>query len=139
MTKTFSAQVSDWARKSEQRMDVIRKTSVQRVVNAAQLPVGQGGNMPKVTGFLQRSLMASTSAMPRVGEDLQGSENQIALAIAGWDAGETLNLGYTARYAGHVHWGTRGRAGRLFVSLAAQQWQQIVAEVAREARSRAGG
>ena len=139
MANSFSAQVSDWVRKSEQRMDVVRRTSVQRVVNIAQTPVGQGGNLPLDTGFLRRSLMATTSAMPRVGENLQGSENQIALAIANWDAGQALYLGYTASYSSHVHWGTRGRAARLWVTLAAQRWQQIVAEVARELRSRAGG
>ena len=77
--------------------------------------------------------------MPRVGEDEQGTESQITLAIANWDAGQPLYLGYTANYAAHVHYGSRGRAARLWVTLAAQRWRQIVEQVTREARSRAGG
>ena len=135
----FSASVDGWVSKSQKRIDAVRKESVQRVVNDMQTPVGRGGNMVVDTGFLRSSLMASTATMPRVGEDEQGSESQITLAIANWDAGQPLYLGYTANYAAHVHWGTRGRAARLWVTLAAQRWQQIVAEVARELRSRAGG
>ena len=134
---TFSAKVDDWASKSEARVDAVRRESVQRLVAIAQTPVAKGGNMPVDTGFLRSSLMASTATMPRVGEGAQGSESQITLAIANWDAGQPLYLGYTANYAAHVHWGTRGRAARLWVTLAAQRWKQIVAEVARELRSRA--
>ena len=134
---TFQAQVDSWVRQSAERVDAVRKESVQRLVNVAQTPVAKGGNLPIDTGFLVNSLMASTATMPRVGEDAQGSESQITLAIANWDAGQPLYLGYTANYAAHVHWGTRGRAARLWVTLAAQRWQQIVAEVARELRSRA--
>ena len=136
---SFSAQVSDWVSKSEARVNAVRRESVQRLVTIAQTPIAKGGNMPVDTGFLRSSLMASTSAMPRVGEDEQGTESQITLAIANWDAGQPLYLGYTANYAAHVHWGTEGRAARLWVTLAAQRWQQIVEQVTREARSRAGG
>ena len=137
MANNFTAQVDSWVRQSAERVDAARKESIQRLVNVAQTPVAKGGNLPIDTGALRSSLMASTTAMPRVGEDLQGSDQQITLSIANWDAGDTIYLGWTMNYAAHVHWGTRGRAARLWVTLAAQRWQQIVAEVARELRSRA--
>ena len=105
---------------------------------------GGSGNLPVDTGFLRASLIASTSIMPtiregNVGEDgksYQYTEDQIALVIAGADLGQTLYLGYTAAYARHIHYGTKkGVTGRQWVTLAAQRWPQIVAQVTAEARA----
>lgn len=120
-------------------MDAVRKESVQRVVTTMQTPVAKGGNMPVDTGFLRSSLMASTTAMPQIRESGGDTGEPISLVIAGWKSGQTFYAGYTANYASHVEYGSRGRPARRFVGLAVQQWQQIVEQVAREARSRAGG
>ena len=153
----FEAQVSGWVKQSKRRMDAVRKESVQRLVTIAQTPVAKGGNMPIDTGFLRSSLLATTTAIPRVGDDYQdsavGKEGDavsptITVALAGWTPEQTLYLGWTAVYARAAHYGSEsgvgvderggytGRPARLWVTLAAQRWPQIVAEVARELRSR---
>lgn len=105
---------------------------------------GGGGNMPVDTGFLRASLMASTKmpkprgGAPEEGKTYSFDEGQVALVIAGAEIGDTLYAVYGANYARAVEYGHNGAPDRGFVRLAAQQWQGIVAEVAAEARSRAG-
>lgn len=105
---------------------------------------GEGGNMPIDSGYLRASLMASTKmpkprgGAPEEGKTYSFDEGQVALVIAGAEIGDTLYAVYGANYARAVEYGHNGAPARGFVRLAAQQWQGIVAEVAAEARSRAG-
>lgn len=138
---TFSAQVGNWVKQSERRLEAVFKESTQRVISEAQRPVAQGGNLPVDTGYLRSSLLASTSSMPQIRADATGGtggdpSGQIALVINSARLGQTLYAGYTASYASHVHYGARGRPARLWVTLAAQRWEAIVNEVVAELRSR---
>lgn len=63
---------------------------------------------------------------------------EITLVIAGADIGDTIYLGYTANYGAYIHYGANGRAGRPWVAMVAQRWQQIVSEKASEIRARLG-
>lgn len=146
MAGSFSAKVSDWARQTPQRIEAVYKESAQRVIAAAQLPAGQGGNMPVDTGYLRASLVVSLGLdLPSQTDKPEGpasftyAPSAADLAIANADIGTPITAAWTANYAKHVEYGARGRAGRRFVALAAQRWQQIVTEVALEAQSRAGG
>lgn len=141
----FSAQVDAWIRQSEQRFEAVFRESAQRVIAEMQKPVGAGGNMPVDTGFLRASLLATTGSPPQIrkdhvpekgasylGDDAAG---QVALVIAGAGIGQTIYACYTAAYAAFVEYGTSKMAGRGFVRLAAQRWQQIVDQVVSEVRS----
>lgn len=136
---TFSAQVSEWVRQTEQRMTAVFRESTQRVVEDMQ------SRIPVDTGFLKSSIQVSTNgpapmSRPRPdGGSFAYQPTAAVLAIAGAEIGDTIYASYTANYAAHVNYGTSKMAGRQFVGLAAQRWPAIVDEVCRELQSRAGG
>ena len=138
MSDSFGAQVGDWVEAVKGAHEAIFRESVQRLVTELNtlVPVGE-------TAFLRSSLQASTSAMPQLDRANPGSPDpdffaSIELVIAGADVGQTIYLGYTANYGGFVHYGTSRMAGRPWVTMAAQRWPQIVAEVEAETLSRLG-
>lgn len=143
---SFSGQVSEWVRQSEDRMRRVFRESTQRVVAEMQTPVGAGGNMPIDTGFLRAGVVASTDAptpidpkaRPQKGQSYVYNGGNVTLVIAGAELGQTVWVTYTAAYAAHQEYGTSKMAGRGFVRLAAQRWPSIVDEVCSEAFSRAG-
>lgn len=104
---------------------------------------GGAGALPVDTGFLRASLTASLAGMPTIREDARPeagkryeySEAAIALVINGAELGQTLYFGYVAAYARHQHYGANGKPGRQWVTLAAQRWTQIVADVTAEAKT----
>tara|TARA_R110002167_G_scaffold27139_11_gene92639 strand:+ start:6441 stop:6884 length:444 start_codon:yes stop_codon:yes gene_type:complete len=120
---------------------VVMQESAQRIINLAQTPVSAGGNLPVDLGFLRGSITASvevpaaTRTRPPGKAAFSYDGGAISLAIAGWKASGPLFITYTANYARHVHWGARGRPGRPWVTLAAQQFPRIVREVAQEVRA----
>lgn len=104
---------------------------------------GGAGNIPVDTGFLRASLMVSLGTanfalMPNPDPDksYQYDEGRVSLVIAGASITDPITAVYTANYARVAEYGSRGRAPRRFVALAAQQWPQIVEQVSREAQSR---
>lgn len=134
---SFAAQVGDWCRKVPVALEIVFKESAQELVEQMQMIV------PRDTGFLRSSLMASTSAMPVLHRESPGLAvpddlGEVILVIAGADIGDTIYLGYTANYAAFVHYGARGRTPRPWVNIVAQRWEQIVAEKASEVRKRMG-
>jgi hypothetical protein len=139
--KTFTAQVDEWARKSEARMIAVVRDAAQNTVDMMQIPTAKGGNMPVDTGTLRNSIQAGINA-PRISPAVRPSNplnydaNEIALVIAGLEPGETLYVTYSANYARFVEYGANGRPGRGFVRLATQKWKRTVAASAIEARRR---
>lgn len=132
--KSFDAAVSAWAQKAERRIvGVFREAS--RIAAAEMMrPKSAGGHMPVLSGRLQRSLMASTAAMPQVqwrAKDFPPNESEIAGVIAGAEIGQTIYLGFRAPYAQKAEYDE----GNGFVRLTAQRWQEIVAEATKRAIS----
>ena len=142
---TFSAKVDDWARKSEARVDAVRRQSVQELTEVILTPKAKGGNLRVDTGFLRSSWLGSTAAMPKANREKPSGDNfdwdsaSYAVTIANWKAGQTFYAGFGANYAAAREYGARGQPADLMVKLGVQRWQQIVEQVAREMRSRAGG
>jgi hypothetical protein len=146
MASSFSATVDAWVAETEERLIAVFREAAQRVIEKMQVPVGAGGNMPVDTGFLRASLLATLNSpaeairfKPENVEAFAYADQQVALVIAAARIGDTIYAVYTANYARFQEYGTEGRAGRGFVRLAAQQWQQVVSEVAAEAQARAAG
>ena len=142
MAQTFAAKVNAWVQAVPERQAAVFKGAVQKVVSAAQTPVGAGGNMPIRDGFLRASVAATlTGAPPPMTYKPKGAAQyaynpaEVALVIASADVSDTILLAWTANYARHVHWGAQGRAPQPFLSLAAQRWPQFVAEAAAEAQA----
>ena len=140
---SFSAQVRGWVTEKKARMVAVRNESAQRLIEIMQTPVAKGGNMPVDTGFLRNSLKAtvgtanfSTVANPGGALSFSYDGGEVALVIAKAEINDTIEAVYTANYARVANYGGDNRAPRLFVNLAAQQWPQIVAQVAAEAEAR---
>lgn len=145
MAGSFEAQVSAWVAATKQRTVAVRNESAQRIVEIAQRPMAAGGRMRVDTGFLRASLLATTStALPgptfKPDGDVRFSYDpgQVALTIAGADLDDVITAVWTANYARPRNYGSRGQPGDHFRDLAAQQWTNVVAQVAAEAQSRAG-
>lgn len=149
MAQTFSAQIGAWTRKVDGAIEAIFKASVQELVEQAdqiltqmvyEAPPASSGY--KRTGFLRSSVKVSTSSMPLANRP-QGTPDggymaEIEVQIAGAELGETIYVGWTANYAGYVHYGANGVAPRPWVSIVAQRWQMIVEAKAAELKSRLG-
>lgn len=144
---SFSASVGAWVAQTKARTLAVRNEAAQRIVeemNTAGPSVanpggGQGGHVPVDTGFLRASLLAiNGTALPSVrmnpSPDARYSydEGQVGLVIADAAITDTLTFVYTANYARFME------ERYAFVRLAAQNWQNTVATVAREAQARAG-
>ena len=145
MAESFTAQVAAWANAVEGAHEAIFKESVQRLVTELNtlVPVGD-------TAFLRSSLQASSSAMPSLVRENPGIADsdyvaEITLVIAGTELGETIYLGYTAKYAARRHYGfvgadslgrTYSESGKPWVTMSAQRWPAIVAAVEAETMAR---
>lgn len=132
---SFSAQIDDWVRQTEQRATAVFRQSSQEVISTMQEAV------PVDTGFLRASLQVGVNSEP-VPADRPADGSQHAydgaaatLAIAGAEIGDTVVASYSAKYAPHVEYGTSKMAGRGFVRLAVAQWQSIVNRVTQAAKS----
>lgn len=149
--KGFAATIAAWAKAVPEAMDAVFKASAQRLVKEMQAelerlvydaPPAPSGYQR--TGFLRASLVASTEAMPQLVRDNPGAVvnadamGPITLVISGWEGDETLYLGYTAAYGGHVHFGANGTTPKPWVALAAQRWPEIVREEAAKVKAAFG-
>lgn len=148
MAKTFAASVEAWVLRVEGALEAVFKESVQELVDQAdellrQL-VYEAPPSPNYrrTGFLRSSMVASTVSMPLANRP-QGAPDggymaEIEVQIAGSEIGETIYIGWTANYAGYVHYGANGSQPKPWVDLVAQRWQAIVAAKTAELRRRLG-
>ncbi len=132
MAKTFAADVRKWVQKSERRATAVFQEAAQRVIAEAQTVQGAGGKLPIDTGFLRASGQASLTGWPTgpSRQDEQPGAFDYTLVIAGAKIGSVIYWGWTAEYAPFME----ERYG--FSRSAAQNWQNIVSDVVREAMSR---
>lgn len=146
MAGSFSAQVDAWVAKVPERQEAVFKAAVQEIVSIAQNPVAAGGNMPVRDGFLRASITATLggtiplqTTKPADGIAYSYNPAEVSLVIASADREDLITIAWTANYARHVEYGVRGRAGRRFLALAAQQWPRVVTEAATALRNRVEG
>lgn len=147
--QTFAAAVQGWVHRVKEAEEAVFKEACQELVRQLNDQITEmvydAPETPNYrrTGFLRASLMASTEAMPRLIRDNPGvvvnaDAGDVILVIAGAELGDTVYLGYTAKYGALVHSGANGRAPRPWVDLVAQRWQQIVSAKAAEVKARFG-
>lgn len=139
MADNFADVVAQWVAAEKTRQLAVFRESSQRVIAAAQEPVSAGGNLPVVTGYLRATGKASigepgysVTYKPEDGGSYSYNADAANLTIAGATLDDMVYFIWTANYAPFVE------ARRGFVRLAAQRWQQIVAQVSIEAAARAG-
>ena len=132
----FADTVDAWAKETEQRMTAVWRQSIDDLADHMNTTRDNGGRLPKLTGNLMRSLLASTSAMPSTGgPDAKYSGQDVGLVTAGLRLDQTVWLGYQAIYARRLNYGFVGedslgrnynQAGAHFVEGAIADWPNIV-------------
>lgn len=145
-TLTFAAAVAGWADKVPEAIEAVWKESTKEVVRDMQTLTSEGGRMRFDTGFLQASLLASTTAMPRIIDSSAPADggkysfdfDQVEAVINAADLGQSLFFGYTAGYAAYREYGANGQPPDGFVRGAVQNWQPIVARNAARVKKAFG-
>lgn len=131
---SFSATIAGWAEKIPEAAEAVRNESTQDTVREMQTLTSEGGRMRYDTGFLWSSLMASTTAMPRINPNSSPVAGQsysfdfatVEAVLLNASLKDTLYFGYTASYAAYREYGARGQAPDAFVRSAVQNWQNHV-------------
>ncbi len=147
--QTFATAIEGWARRVKEAEEAVFREASQELVEQLNQQITEmiyeAPESPgyKRTGFLRASLMASTEAMPRLERDNPGlpvgaDAGDVILVIAGAELGQTIFLGYTAKYGAMVARGTSKMAPRPWVDLVAQRWPEIVSTVAARVKQRFG-
>jgi len=133
MTKYTFAQLDQWTKKTEKRIDAVLKDATQSVIAVAQQTKAKGGRMPVDTGNLRNSLQSSVAG----GASGEGKESYIMVA-GNMKGGDLATFTWTAEYAAAVNNGNRGRPGAHFVEGAVDQWPAIVRASIAKAKARVG-
>ena len=132
MRITF-AQLDQWTKKTERRIDAVLKDATQTVISVAQTPKSKGGRLPVDSGNLRNSLQSSIAG----GASGEGASSYILVA-GNMKGGDLATFTWTAEYAAAVNNGNRGRPGAHFVEGAVDQWPAIVRASIRKAKVAVG-
>ena len=136
---SFTADVEDWVRETNERMEAVMRASLNDVVENAQTPVARGGRMRVDTGFLRASGRASLDGWPS-GPDVKPptagpnsfsyNGEAVVATLSKLKIGDTFYFGWTANYARYreLYDG--------FLEAAMQNWARIVAFNADTLRKR---
>lgn len=142
---SFAESIGKWASASEERIEAVHKTALEKLAMEMTRTKAEGGNVPFDTGNLYRSLTASTSGLPPTSDQPSAGSNATAV-IATLSPSQPVYFGYTAAYARRMNYGLVGadslgrvynQQGNHFVERAVALWPQIVDESAQEVRSNA--
>lgn len=140
-----AATISEWGQSELDRMLAIFQTSAEMVFNDMTEP---GGRVPRVTGNLARSAIASDTAMPTLKEGQEAFPDRSGESIGvihGVTLGATVYIGFQAAYSARVNYGFVGtdslgrvynQMGRAFIEAAQQDWPQTVARAEAMVRGR---
>ncbi|MBP8236541.1 MAG: hypothetical protein KAX63_02360 [Pseudomonas sp.] len=118
----------------------MRRRAIELLADEMTRTKPQGGRVPVDTGNLARSLLADTSAMPKIADGPSSGSN-VGIITATLMADQPVWLGYTAAYARRMNSGFVGadslgrvysQDGHYFVEGAAQQWSEFVKKAATE-------
>lgn len=143
---SFSSAIEGWAEKIPEAIEAVRNESAKEVIREAQTLRSEGGRMRYDTGFLWSSLMASTSAMPRINQNAKPVDGQtykfdfgqVKAVIASASLDDTIYAGWTASYSAHREYGANGQPADAFLRMAVQNWNEIVNRNAKKVKQAFG-
>ena len=133
MARYTFAQLDQWTKKTEKRIDAVLKDATQSVIAVAQQTKAKGGRMPVITGNLRNSLQSSIA-----GGAMGDGASSYILVAGNMKGGDLATFTWTAEYAAAVNNGNRGRPGAHFVEGAVDQWPAIVRASIAKAKARVG-
>ena len=124
--------VSEWAAKTQARLDAVFKTAAQDIAREVQTPRAKGGKLPVDTAFLRNSFAADVNSTPSGNGNSSYSAGPISIVINRAKIGDRVVFGWGANYAIYME------ARYSFLRSAAQNWQQIVDKAAQKVKTRVG-
>lgn len=142
MAKSFSATIGKWAAETKERTTAVRRRAIELLGDEMTKTKPQGGRVPFQTGNLARSILASTTGMPRTAEGPFAGSN-VGAVVATLTDNQPLWIGYQANYARRRNFGFVGadslgrvynESGDHFVEGAIAEWPQIVARAVAEVK-----
>lgn len=131
MAGSFTVQMQAFRDKTKAQMRAVLGTSVQDVMEEAQLPEEDGGRIPVDTGALRNSLVSELN-----GAQLGQGPESYTLAASQIEPGDVARFAWVAAHALRMEHGfvgedsagrTYNQSGKHFVEGAAAQWPAIVA------------
>lgn len=140
----FTADVAEFVKESDERMNAVVLDSTQTTINIANNPRAKGGLMRVDTGFLRASGQIGLDAMPTgpgrgVGRKNKSDKSLIyeapesyAAKLSGFNLGQTIFFIWSASYA-EVRNAYDG-----FLDNAVQQWPETVRGSVEKLRRRLG-
>lgn len=129
--KSFTAQLKDIERLTVKNLRYVAAEAIQDVVEAAQTP--QTGVTKGASGFVEGKIpVAEAELINSLTSNGTEGKDSYAVAIAGFDLGDTLTFAWTAPHAMALEVGTSRIAGRHFVGANAKRFEEFVAKRAKE-------
>lgn len=123
-----------WVGKVKARNLAVVRFSIEALAEAAQTPRARGGLLPVDTGFLRSSFASTIGSLPSgpsIGDGGARDWNAgaLALTLANTRPGDTVFLGWTAKYARPME----ARYG--YAKGAAMGWQGFVDQATQRAKA----
>ena len=140
---SFAETIGKWASQTPKRIEAVHKRSLEKLAMEMTRTRAEGGTVPVDTGNLYRSLVASTSGMPKTSAQPSAGSN-VNSVITTLRPNQPVWFGYTAAYARRMNFGfvgadSLGRAynqqGNHFVERAVAMWPEIVSDAVQEVRN----
>lgn len=126
---SFSAQIEEWANKSDRQIDASVRDAIQTTYHEMVTPQAKGGRMPVDTGTLRNSAQPSQTSMPKtiLKAGAEVGQYDVVGYILDMKLGQPLFIGFTMEY------GPIMENRYAFVTGAAQNWQRNVSNSAMKA------
>lgn len=147
MANSFSAAVGAWGSKSLERLEAVRNRAIELLAEEMTLTKSNGGRLPFETGFLARSILASTQGMPKTSEGpFQGSN--VGLVTASLRLDQPVWIGFQAEYSRRQNFGFVGadalgrvynQEGSHFVEGGVAEWPNLVKKAVSEVQNSSQG
>lgn len=141
MALSFTAQIQNFAERSEKFWLAVFKRAVELLADELQKGVQNGGRLPWDTGNMARSLAAAVNGSVNTSTANPPPAGDVGAKVALLSIGDAITLGYQAIYARRQNYGfvgqdSRGRnynqQGAHFVEHAASLWPQMVRQAEAE-------
>lgn len=137
MSGPFTTQIRNWARNTDQNMNLAFEASVFDLVEEINRPINKGGRMPVKTGYLRSSVSASSVGTPKLIPQKRSEmawRAAVTNAVRGSRRTGKLWLAWTAPHANRMNFGFVGydslgryyrQVGLFFIDYGTAKWSQI--------------
>lgn len=133
-----------WAKEQQDNLLAVFQRALVLLGRELIRTKGDGGNLPKVTGNLARSLLAQIGGTISISDAKDFAGTDVGIIAATAVLGDTVRFGYQAAYAKRMNFGFVGadslgrvynQSGNHFVERAINMWPQIVDQAVQDVKN----